>query len=225
MTPKPGRQSDEMLAAYVDGVSELTSAEREGIEAQLRDHAELRTEELATRNLLGELRELGTAERDRAEPSLDWAAMERSIRNAVGPEVPHPWWRRWRFMIPGMATLAVATAILVVIVRTPSAELVAPPPPVQDAAVAIHKPDPVRVAVQTDESAVVWLDGMDVALGPEADAVLDDLEAKDLRDVGSPLGGVELVVSDLGWVDDLDESELDGIERALENEATRRKKG
>jgi hypothetical protein len=228
------RKSDEMLAAYVDGVSELSPVERERIEARLADSAELRAEQLATRDVLDQLRGLGGADREHVEATLDWAAMERSIRDAVGPDVPRPWWKRWRasdvrwWIVPGLATVAAATAILVIVLRSPSHELGAMPAPSSN--VAVREPvAPVQKPVTPPSEVapnMVWLDGDGVVLGPEADEVLDELELGHLRDMGpSPLGGVELVVSDLRWVDDLDDDVLDGIENALERETERRKKG
>src|ERR1700689_434210 len=102
------RETDELLTAYVDGVTELDGAERRQIEELLeRDPAARETAE-ATRALLGQLRELPP---DGVEPA--WAKLEHEIRAAVGPDVPSPWWRRWRWLVPvGALTATAAIALL-----------------------------------------------------------------------------------------------------------------
>src|SRR5262245_62960485 len=84
-----------LLTAYVDGVAELSPDERKRIEARLADDPPARADEAEVRALLGRLRELPP---EGNEP--DWSAMERSIRAAVGSEVPRPWWRAWRWLVP-----------------------------------------------------------------------------------------------------------------------------
>jgi hypothetical protein len=176
------------------------------------------------RDLLDELRALDAADRDAA--AVDWSALERSIRDAVGTEVPRPWWRRWRWIVPGAAALATAAAVVALVVRAPSQELGMQP-------VAAISPDAAPAAASGESApAVLRLDGTDVALGAagssgsddELDDVLDaldDLEATRLRGAGDP---VELVVSDLRWIDYLDEEVLEDVESELDREAVRRKK-
>src|SRR4051812_3100114 len=114
------RDTDELLAAYVDGISELTPAERRRVEARIANEPSLRDDANATRDLLSELRELPPSG---DEPSsIDWNALERSISDAVGPDVPRPWWKRWRWMIP-TAALATTGAIVLLIVVRPGGEL------------------------------------------------------------------------------------------------------
>lgn len=216
-------RDEELLAAYVDGVTELTHDERERVERSLRDDEALRTDEAATRDLLGQLRELEPAGN---EP--DWNALERSIRAAVGPDVPRPWWRRWQWILPGVATLAAGTAILALVVRTP---------PVAEPVVAPSTPDAAPVAVapaQAEPVEALWLDGHEVALAPGADeAMLDELDARLDDELPAPkrhkregrAADVGFVVSDLRWVDNLDDAALDRLDRELEREVARRKKG
>ena len=88
----------ELLSAYVDGVSELSLDERKRVDDLLARDPALRETEGQTRALIGQLRELPPAG---GEP--DWSTLERSIRDAVGTEVPKPtlWQRlRWQFVVP-----------------------------------------------------------------------------------------------------------------------------
>src|SRR5687768_15759298 len=103
------RSADELLTAYVDGVSELTAGERRAVEERIAADDTLRAEAAATRALLGRLRELPRPAAGEPAGEPDWAALERSILDAVGPEVTRPWWRRLgpRWAMPAVA-LAVA---------------------------------------------------------------------------------------------------------------------
>jgi anti-sigma factor RsiW len=89
------RGDDELLTAFVDGVGELDRDERRRVERLLADHDELRGEAEATRTVLDQLRSLPA---EGNEP--DWTALERAIREQVGPNVPRPWWRSWRWLTP-----------------------------------------------------------------------------------------------------------------------------
>src|SRR5262245_48274792 len=104
-----------LLTAYVDGVAELSPDERRRIEARLADDPRARTDEAALRTLLGRLRELPP---EGNEP--DWSAMERSIRAAVGSEVPRPWWRAWRWLVP-LTSCATAAAVMLLLWSRPVA--------------------------------------------------------------------------------------------------------
>src|SRR5437667_9325055 len=97
------RDVDHLLAAYVDGVAELTPDERKAVEARLASDPIARVEQAATRELLGSLRDLAPHGN---EP--DWSAMERAIGDAVGPSVPRPWWRSraLRWLVPVFGTVA-----------------------------------------------------------------------------------------------------------------------
>ncbi|HWU85966.1 MAG TPA: hypothetical protein VN253_01775, partial [Kofleriaceae bacterium] len=120
------RSPSELLAAYVDGVSELPAGERRALEERLADDEALRAEAAETRGLIGKLRELP---RDGGEP--DWAVLERSICDAVGAEVPRSWWRRfgWRWVVPGMA-LAATAAVAALVLHAPAREAGPAPAPV-----------------------------------------------------------------------------------------------
>jgi hypothetical protein len=212
----PARQGASLLAAYVDGVSELTAEERRALEERLASDDALRAEAAETRALLERLRELPRA--PAGEP--DWAALERSILDAVGPELPRPWWRRLglRWAMP-VAALAVGAAILALVVRPPARELApalgvvaperggteaAPPPP-------LHPGD----------TMALWLDGQDVEIDLlELDPLeLDPLELELLEVPSESDHDLEdlLPASDLAWVDELVGEELERAEALLED--------
>jgi hypothetical protein len=206
--------TDDLLAAYVDGVSELSPDERRRVEARLRaPDAGLRADEAATRELIGQLRELPAAH---AEP--DWSALERSIHDEVGPSVPRTWWRGWRWAIPAMALVATASIIVIVMQR---------PEPVVEAPVAITPPRaPEHVApVPSTDTVALWLDGREIEVGlDEADGLLDDpmLGLDEPALLGSSGGLLE--PSDLAWaIDELDDEALGRAEHALEHPHHRKK--
>jgi anti-sigma factor RsiW len=198
--------TSELLAAYVDGVSELTTDERKRVEARLAGDASLRAEAGDLRALLGELREL-PPQAHTSEP--DWHALERSIGEAVGPSVPRPWWRRrWRWLVPSLGLVVSAAAILVVIIRHPDSGtttgfVVAPPPrEVQEPAADV---------------VGVWLDGNALEVDPTAlDDALDELEPA-LADDGDD--------GDFAFLDELDDATLERVRAALDAHAVHRKKG
>lgn len=187
----------ELLAAYVDGVSELTPDERRALEERLAADGALRSDAGETRALLGRLRELPP---EGIEP--DWSALERAIGDAVGPDLPRPWWRRWRWLAPGMA-LAVAAAALVFWLRDPARET--PAPSVSGGSDA---PRIAPVAAEAVETMALWLDGEELEVELVADELLvapwEDSDADDL-----------LPALDLGWVDALDGEELQRAEEWL----------
>lgn len=189
---------DELLAAYLDGVSELTPEERKRVEARL---SELDVD--GTRGMIEQLRALPPEGR---EP--DWRAMEKRIAAAVD-EVKLPWWRRW--FVPVGALVMTAAVAMLWIDRTPDPAAVQPAPhvaiaPAVDAAV----PAPVPAAQSTE----VWLDGQLVDVGDVDDSALfDDLDAPDT--VTAEDDGL-LPAGDLGWVDNLDDRALERAEHILE---------
>jgi hypothetical protein len=201
---RDARNTGELLAAYVDGVSELTADERKRVEARLAGDASLRAEEGELRALLGELREL-PPQAHTSEP--DWHALERSIGDAVGPGVPRPWWRRWRWVVPSVGLMVSAAAILVLILHHP--ERGAPPPfVIEPPAREVHEPADV---------VGVWLDGNALEVDPRAlDTALDQLEPE-LADDGD--------AGDFGFLDELDDATLERVRAALDADTVHRKKG
>jgi hypothetical protein len=156
------------------------------------------------RELIRKLRELP---HEGNEP--DWAALERSIRDAVGPDAPKPWWRRWRWMVPVGALAATAAGALLWL-RHPEPE-VTPPPPAPHEQPAQSPP--------SDEATAVWLGGRVLDLGDVDPAQLDELD-RDARDaLGSDqadAGATGLLpANDLGWIDTLDDTALERAETWL----------
>jgi hypothetical protein len=221
----PERQA-ELLAAYVDGVAELSREDRREIEARLARDPQARAEETAVRELLGRLRDLPP---EGVEP--DWAEMARSIRDTVGDEPPRPWWRRWRWLVP--LTASAAAAVMIAIAWRPSghAPTVAPPELAANAAL----PPPERAA---DDTLALWLDGSEVDVDPSAVELLGGpelaaaVEAVEIDDAALPDGEVDevglLPANNLAWVDSLDDDAIDRAERWLDGSsdpASGRKKG
>src|SRR5688500_3885116 len=185
------RGDEELLAAYVDGVSELSLDERKRVDDLLARDPSLRREEAATRDLLGQLRELPPAGN---EP--DWSALERSIGDAVGKDVPVPWYARlrWRWIVPSVA-LATAAAIIALVVHDPS------PAAIDTAIVKTAPPAPMTIDEIAELSTPLWLDGTDLEVAIEA-AELFDLDW-DLDEESIPETAELLPLTDLEWVDEL----------------------
>src|SRR5438067_13027068 len=95
---------DELLSAYADGIGELGADERRRVDELLARDGAARAELDATRALLGKLREL---------PRDDAPDLSAEIGRAVGPDVPRPWWRNWRWLLPIGALAATAAAALI----------------------------------------------------------------------------------------------------------------
>ena len=204
-----GRDTDELLAAFVDGVGELTTDERRRVEARLAEADGFRAEAAATRELIGTLRDLPT---EGGEP--DWAAMERAIRTEVGPSVPRPWWRGWRWLVP-VGALALSAAVLMLVLRTPE--------PAQLAPVALQLPDRgdagmadsmVQTVPDEVETVPLWLDGEEIDVELQAADLLgaDDLGLGSTDD-DSAVG--LLPAGDLAWVDDLGDDDIAAAEAWL----------
>jgi anti-sigma-K factor RskA len=201
------RDTDTLLAAYLDGVGELTADERRRVEARLAEDGALRDDAEATRGVLGQLRDLPAAG---GEP--DWAAMERAIRDQVGPEVPRAWWRGWRWLVP-IGALAMAGAVLALVLHHPA------PAPTHREPVAVRAPDagaPViaPAPAPTDEASLaLWLDGDAVEVGVAADELLGPDER--LPGLGDDDAVGLLPAGDLAWVDELGDDEVAAAEAWL----------
>ena len=199
------RGDAELLSAYVDGVAELSLDERKRVDDLLARDPSLRADESATRELLGQLRELAP---QGGEP--DWNALERSIGDAVG-DMPVPWYQRlrWRWIVPAV-TLATAAAVSMLVVHEPATAKL-------DGAIVKIEPPPAP-ALDVDELALLstplWLDGTDLEVAIEA-AELFDLEW-DLDDEEALPATAELLPpTDLEWIDELDGESLDRAEQFL----------
>lgn len=217
------RSDDELLAAYCDGISELSPDERRRVEAVLATQPGAREDERATRALLGQLRDLDPSPAG-SEP--DWTAMERAIHAEVGAEAPRRrWWtswRTWRWAIPAGAT-AVALAITMLVLRTPEPAAPTTPPRAELPSVATSLAVPAATQAADPQLVPLWLDGaeveVDLALGPDALLGLDEgdddaLEAEgDLASVGE--GETLLPSGGLAWVDALGDDDMRAAEAWL----------
>lgn len=217
------RDTAELLAAYVDGVGELTPSERRRVELLLASDKAARDDESATRDLIGKLRALPP----QGEP--DWTALERSIQEAAkemdrprrsawltfggGEVVPRPWYRRFWFTIPAGLALAGGAAVLVFALRGGSTTETESP-------VVVHAPAPVeQPPVETDGPVAVYLDGTELELAVESSNLAEDrldemtfagLETFDVAD--------NLLGEDFGWIDDLDDDALRRLEGLIEKQ-------
>jgi anti-sigma factor RsiW len=211
------RSDDELLAAYCDGIAELTADERKRVEALLAADATFRADETATRALLGTLRELPS---EGSEP--DWTAMERSIKAQVPAHVARQWWRPvWRWLVPLTAVATMAMIALLAFDRGGGGDRDDREPTVRDpvalavdAGVATPVPAPV-----SEERVAIHLDGEIIVLEASDDELL---EVDDML-LGEADAGVEGLLSsdDLAWIDDLDEDDAAFAEKWLDE----RKKG
>ncbi|HEX4423145.1 MAG TPA: hypothetical protein VH165_34745 [Kofleriaceae bacterium] len=242
-------QGDEsaLVAAYVDGVAELSPEDRRAVEAGLARDPAARADHAAVRGLIDRLRAL-PPEPEGGEP--DWSAMERSIRSAVGSSVPRPWWRRWTWLAP-TTTLVTALAVLLVVMwshRAPVAE--APRPVIPSHGLASQRAPQVPPEAAGDAATgtgvvSLWLDGAEVDVdvsAPAARALLGepgddeavdetvDEAAAEAADDAPGSGEADddaglLPAADLAWVDGLDDAALARAERWLAAEGAPRKKG
>jgi len=207
----PGGSSDELLTAYVDGVSELSPADRRRIEARLAGDPAARAEQAAVRTVLDQLRSSATTDRASGAGEPDWAAMERSIRRAVSTEVPRPWWRRWKWLAPA-ATFATATTVMVLMWSRPTTV---------DGPVVISHPVTDRTTRDTppapDAVVPLWLDGDEVDVDLSAGDLLGDPGfGDDEPERTTATDEVRLLpATDLAWVDQLDDAALERAERWL----------
>lgn len=195
----------ELLAAYVDGVSELSLDERKRVDDLLARDPALRETESQTRALIGALRDLPPAGN---EP--DWSALERGIGDAVRTLDAQSWWQRMRlrFIVPAVA-LAMAVAILALVLHDPkpSVESPEPPPPVVEVVVD-------DTADELAASTPLWLDGTDLEVAIDA-AELFDVDW-DLDEASLPATAELLPPTDLEWIDELDGDSLDRAEQFLD---------
>lgn len=215
------RDTEELIAAYVDGVAELTPEERKRVEQRIARDPDARAEAESVRSLLDRLRELP---HEGTEP--DWAAMERTIGNMVGREVPRPWWRNWKWVAP-IATFAAATAVLLATWSQRDDRVATMPPlPVID-----HHAQPTTAPAP--EMVPLWLDGdvVDVEASPDTVGAIESIEGElgiqdDALSEGAGVDGAGdgaalLPSGDLAWLDGLDDAALDRAEQWL----AQRKKG
>lgn len=201
----PMRNDDELLAAYADGIAELSSDERRRVEALLDGSATMRDELAATRGTIDQLRALPPVGE---EP--DWNALERSIRGAVADmPLKRPFWswgRSWKWLVPTFGTAVAALAIVVTMKSGKDIDhpvAIAPiPSPVAPRHVDPPMPKPENI---------ISVGGEAIDIGDLDIKALDDPEeARDTVD------GALLAQPDLGWMEQLDDRKLDRIEKVLQ---------
>jgi hypothetical protein len=219
---EPGEPGDELLTAYVDGITEIGLEDRHRIEARLARDPAAREEAAAVRGLLAKLRTAASASAGPGEPAgsaepaepaePDWAAMERSIRLAVGTEMPRPWWRRWRWLAPAATFATAATAMA--LMWTGPGPVAGPAPQVRATAERVVRELPAR-----DDVVPLWLDGDEIDVDLSASELLGEAGFADdapPSDAGAVADEVQLLPSaDLAWVDHLDDAALARAERWL----------
>lgn len=134
----------------------------------------------------------------------DWTQLEREIHAAVGPQIPLPWWRQLRWLVPLGALGALAVILVIVSGQREPAQV----------AVVAHDAAVAAPTVETRQpDTAVWLDGQAVEVGDEVDPsvlIYDDVED------GDAIAGTGLLpADDLRWVDALDDRALDRAEHWL----------
>ncbi len=185
----------DLIAAYLDGVTELSSDERRRVEALLADDPDAAAEADATRAMLGQLRALPPPS---GEPDF------RALRDAIGKDLPASRPRSRTPIYAGLALAAMAVAYLAT--RTPE------PPPTQ-AALATHV-EPATTVVA--DSSRIWLGDDDDATDLDLDAdqtltAIDELFPEDDDAAPDPFGG------QFGArIDALDDAAMDRVEHWLE---------
>jgi hypothetical protein len=208
MSRDTGERDAELLTAYVDGVTELSTDERRRLAARLASDPAARADEVRVRSMLDQLRALPP---EGTEP--DWGAMERSIQHAVhqagGRDVPRVWWRSWKWLAP-TTTLATAMIVLLVMWARPQA-MVQP--------TGLDRLAPTPRATIGDDFVPLWLDGAEVDVDLSASELLGDAAPGD-DDPAMPDGAADadpglLPSTDLAWVDRLDDAALVRAERWL----------
>ena len=198
---------EDLLSAYADGIAELDPDERRRVDELLARDPAARAELDATRALLGKLRELSQHE------APDLAAQ---IARAVGPDVPRPWWRNWRWLAPIGALAATAALALVWIAREPARDT-----PVAATPHDAGAPKVVEPAVESPTADAIWLAGQIVELSDptEIDAQLDALESEMANEPEDVSNGI-LPATDLRWIDNLDDAAIERAEHFLDKKKT-----
>jgi hypothetical protein len=215
---EPGND-EELLAAYLDGVGELTPSERKRVEQRLDSDPALKREADELRAVLDRAR--GSVQ---ATNEPDWLALERQIREAVGPTVTVPWYRRMRWLAP-VSTLATTAAIALIWLHhapVDHAEMT----PARDAgnvatggamtapvAQLAIEPAPTP-APAAQPPAAIYIDGQVIDVSNvDPEALIDDDASDGTADASSSSG--LLPATDLGWIDDLDDKAMERAERWL----------
>ncbi|HSD90474.1 MAG TPA: hypothetical protein VLB44_23275 [Kofleriaceae bacterium] len=147
---------------------------------------------------------------DGQEP--DWHKLEAAIRAEVGSAAPRPWWRDWRWIVPIWALATTATVALIVTRDQPRE----PVQPVVSTHERTHVDAPSAAPPEAAEA--MWLDGEPVDLGDVDDTVLDPIDEPARAALDGEEGDVRagiLPVTDLGWIDNLDDGSVEQVEQWL----------
>lgn len=207
---------DELTAAYLDGVAELTPDERKRVELRLADPA-ARAEADAMRGVIEDVRAMSqTARTGSSDP--DWQKLEQSIRSAVGPTVPVPWWRKARWLAPISALATTAAIALVWLHHVPQAEPAGAFAVVMPHPIEIREPaaPPIPVRPAPAASTTMYIDGVVIDIGDVDPETLFDAGTPGANDVTADEADTGLLpAQDLGWIDELDEQAMQRAEHWL----------
>lgn len=198
---------EELLTAYLDGVGELTPEERKRVELRLERDPDFKREADELRAVLDQARSSASVQ-PAAEP--DWSALERQIRESVGPTVPMPWWRRMRWLAP-ISTLATTAAIaLIWLHHAPTDHATIAPPDAGTVAIVAAPPAPAPTP-EVAKPTTIYIDGQVIDVSNvDPEALVND-GASDHTASSSGL----LPATDYGWIDQLDDKAMERAERWL----------
>ncbi|MFT3695219.1 MAG: hypothetical protein QM831_18955 [Kofleriaceae bacterium] len=132
----------------------------------------------------------------------DWAKLSAAINVAVGPRVPSPWWRNWRWMVPVGAFASLTAAAMIWLVANHGTNHT----PMIEMPIAHTEPAPAPAA---EEKGTVYLDGEAVDV--------QDVDPSVLLDDSDEFADGLMPGSDLRWVDSLDDHALDKVEAYLDH--------
>jgi hypothetical protein len=201
---------EELLTAYLDGVGELTPDERRHVEQRLANDPALRRDADEIRSLLDRARKLPS---EANEP--DWSALERQIRETVGPNVPLPWWRRARWIAPIGTLVTTAAIALLWLHHVPTQTAIY----THDSGVAALATPPVVAAVEPPAPAAppptttMYIDGQVIDISNvDPEALMDD-DAGD--NTAAATDNAVLPAADYNWIDGLDDKAMERAERWL----------
>jgi len=213
--------TEELIATWAHRPGDLSPTERREVEALVKRSPEAQRDADEDRAVVAKVARLPGG-------APDWYALEQSIRaacdDAASELVPHR--TRWRTAAGvgvGAGLAAAAAVALWLASRSHPAPAIATatPPPIADLAGGLPGLDDV------DEPALDrLLQALDDGLPADPDDEDDDVAAldddADLRDWTAPPPPADelLPAADLGWVDDLDDAELDALNRWLDDQPT-----
>jgi anti-sigma factor RsiW len=203
---------EELLTAYLDGVAELTPDERRRVEQRLANDPALQRE-------ADELRSLIQRTRASAMPTVepDWSALERQVREAVGPTVPLPFWRRLRWLAPVGTLVTTAAIALIWLHHTPTDRAAIVHDAGTLALVAPAAPAAPAPAVEPAAAPAVYIDGQVIDISNvDPEALMDDMDGSPDDTAAAEPDSALLPAADYNWIDQLDDQAMERAERWLE---------